>query len=472
MGEPQAVATKRWLSTGVTSLALSPSVDTNRVLTSHTVTATVSPVTSGVEVRFEVTIGPNAGAIGVGTTDANGQSAFTYVGGATVGIDVIVGWIDDDGNLSPDSSEPQAVAVKIWVSTGTTALALSLASDTNTIGTSHTVTATVSPVASGKQVGFRVTAGPNAGTTSLDTTDSSGNATFSYSSTLTGTDVIVAWIDLDTDGVQDAGEPQAAAVKIWQSSGAVSSIALAPASDTNVVGSAHALTATVTPPLSGVLVRFEVLAGPHAGATGADVTDANGRATHRYTGSNGGTDVIIAWADLDGDGAIDVGEPRAIATKQWLTQPGLVADVDGQAADVGGQAAEKVTICHVPPGNPGNADTISIGAPAVPAHLAHGDSTGACNSSSASSSQSVGSQQGTSAARTASLVVRLQVECAPAGEPSFAAKLQQALKTADSAHLEALLASGNCDQVLLELGTDGLSTNHGPKQQPLGGGRT
>jgi hypothetical protein len=32
-----------------------------------------------------------------------------------------------------------------------------------------------------------------------------------------------------------------------------------------------------------------------------------------------------------------------------------------------------VTICHVPPGNPANAHSITVGAPAVPAHLAHGD---------------------------------------------------------------------------------------------------
>jgi len=31
------------------------------------------------------------------------------------------------------------------------------------------------------------------------------------------------------------------------------------------------------------------------------------------------------------------------------------------------------TICHIPPGNPGNNHTISIGIPAVRAHLAHGD---------------------------------------------------------------------------------------------------
>jgi hypothetical protein len=33
----------------------------------------------------------------------------------------------------------------------------------------------------------------------------------------------------------------------------------------------------------------------------------------------------------------------------------------------------KVSICHIPPGNPGNPHSISVGPSAVPAHLAHGD---------------------------------------------------------------------------------------------------
>ncbi|HNB50581.1 MAG TPA: DUF5666 domain-containing protein [Anaerolineales bacterium] len=39
---------------------------------------------------------------------------------------------------------------------------------------------------------------------------------------------------------------------------------------------------------------------------------------------------------------------------------------------------DKVTICHIPPGNPGNAHTITVGASAVDAHLAHGDHLGPC----------------------------------------------------------------------------------------------
>ena len=42
-------------------------------------------------------------------------------------------------------------------------------------------------------------------------------------------------------------------------------------------------------------------------------------------------------------------------------------------------AAENVTICHRPPGNNAKAQTLTVGAGAVPAHLAHGDALGACS---------------------------------------------------------------------------------------------
>jgi hypothetical protein len=42
----------------------------------------------------------------------------------------------------------------------------------------------------------------------------------------------------------------------------------------------------------------------------------------------------------------------------------------------------KVTICHYPPGNPANMHTLSVGAPAVPAHVQnHGDTIGPCGPS-------------------------------------------------------------------------------------------
>ncbi|HEY7511168.1 MAG TPA: hypothetical protein VIG50_12995 [Vicinamibacteria bacterium] len=55
---------------------------------------------------------------------------------------------------------------------------------------------------------------------------------------------------------------------------------------------------------------------------------------------------------------------------------GPAGAADARTLDAGG--VENVTICHVPPGNPSNAHTITVGAPAVPAHLDHGDTLGEC----------------------------------------------------------------------------------------------
>jgi len=44
----------------------------------------------------------------------------------------------------------------------------------------------------------------------------------------------------------------------------------------------------------------------------------------------------------------------------------------------GDTSEAKVTICHIPPGNPGKAKTLTIGASAWPAHEAHGDKKDAC----------------------------------------------------------------------------------------------
>ena len=53
----------------------------------------------------------------------------------------------------------------------------------------------------------------------------------------------------------------------------------------------------------------------------------------------------------------------------------VAEDREGMTAD----GVEKVTICHIPPGNPANAHTITVGAPAVEAHVTqHGDSIGEC----------------------------------------------------------------------------------------------
>jgi hypothetical protein len=45
-----------------------------------------------------------------------------------------------------------------------------------------------------------------------------------------------------------------------------------------------------------------------------------------------------------------------------------------------GAGTNKVTICHIPPGNPANAHSDTVGEPAVAAHIRdHGDYLGACH---------------------------------------------------------------------------------------------
>ena len=43
------------------------------------------------------------------------------------------------------------------------------------------------------------------------------------------------------------------------------------------------------------------------------------------------------------------------------------------------EACGKITICHVPPGNPDNAKTLSVGVDAWSGHQGHGDTCGPCN---------------------------------------------------------------------------------------------
>jgi hypothetical protein len=52
---------------------------------------------------------------------------------------------------------------------------------------------------------------------------------------------------------------------------------------------------------------------------------------------------------------------------------------DDDGDDDGAPASGKMTICHVPPGNPENKHTLEIDASAWPAHQAHGDTIGACS---------------------------------------------------------------------------------------------
>jgi uncharacterized repeat protein (TIGR01451 family) len=99
---------------------------------------------------------------------------------------------------------------------GRSDITLSPADATNDVGSPHTVTANVSdrngPVENGSVL-FTVT-GANTASGS-DTTDASGDATFTYTGTAAGDDTITACYDKDGSGTCDSGEPTATATKHW-----------------------------------------------------------------------------------------------------------------------------------------------------------------------------------------------------------------------------------------------------------------
>ena len=98
-------------------------------------------------------------------------------------------------------------------------ITLSPVSATNNLGETHTLTAKIqdsqgNPIA-GKTVTFTITSGPNAGMTGTAVTNAQGEATFSYTSSLTGTDTIVASFMDDTGKPIQSNE----ATKVWQKGG-------------------------------------------------------------------------------------------------------------------------------------------------------------------------------------------------------------------------------------------------------------
>lgn len=86
-------------------------------------------------------------------------------------------------------------------------------------------------------------------------------------------------------------------------------------------------------------------------------------------------------------------EPTAVAAAEKTA-----VSREPEAAAEAGDDGAKATICHVPPGNPGNQHTLSVGASAVSAHLKHGDYEGECDPARAVAKEhGKGAEKGSSA---------------------------------------------------------------------------
>jgi hypothetical protein len=275
-------------------VSLAPVSATNVIGDPHTLTAKVVDITNtgqaGITVTFKITSGPNMAAhpgTDTGVTNASGQASIAYTSALTGTDKWVASFVDILGNVH-NSNE----ASKTWILPPPANLVLSPKTATNTVGTPHCVTATVTdskgkPVAN-TVVNFTVT-GKNP-TTGAATTNASGQAMFCYTGTVSGADTITAT-------AVGGSNPSDTAAKTWKP-GAPATLVLTPKTATNVVGNSHTVTATVRDQYANLVPNATVtftVTGANT-ATGTAVTNASGQATFTYTGTNFGADAIAASA--------------------------------------------------------------------------------------------------------------------------------------------------------------------------------
>ncbi|HET9665858.1 MAG TPA: Ig-like domain-containing protein, partial [Desertimonas sp.] len=345
---------------GPDTITLEPADATNTVGDPHMVTATVedmfgNPVV-GEDVHFAVTgDGTPDPASGDVDTDAAGEADFTFTN-ETAGDNTITACVDADGGSDCDMGELSDTATKTWDPDVAAAIDLAPATDSNTVGTDHTVTATVTdqfgnPVEL-EDVHFDVSGNPTpVPAAGHDITDAAGLATFTFTNDSAGTNTITACIDVD-DGVDcDIGEPSDTATKTWTEPPEATSIDLAPATESNPVGTDHTVTATVLDqfgdPFPGADVHFAVSGGgTPVPATGDGVTNAAGQATFTFTNGTEVTNTITGCIDNDpANDTCEMVEAIDTATKTWtvipVRCPGFAADPRNQV--VGTAAGETLT---------------------------------------------------------------------------------------------------------------------------------
>jgi uncharacterized repeat protein (TIGR01451 family) len=115
----------------------------------------------------------------------------------------------------------------------------------NQIGQDHTVTATLdedgTPI-SDKLVTFTVVSGPNTGVTGTDISDANGEATFTYTSSLTGTDQIEARFVDDNDNIQTSNRVE----KTWVGAPTSADLSVDKTDSPDPVAEGEELTYTIT----------------------------------------------------------------------------------------------------------------------------------------------------------------------------------------------------------------------------------
>jgi Ca2+-binding RTX toxin-like protein len=384
--EPNELVTKTWVEQdpATATLDCAPESDTNPVGgpdSSHEITCTVTDSSGepflGAEVDFENETtnvndpddnatrtdsgvvpegGPERSCATSDAPDSDGTCSVTYPSEGETGTATIRAWVDVDGDDTTDESDGAEgasqtdsdgtdVVSKTWV---VSTVDGSPNTDTNPVGTEHTITATTSEP--GQEVNFNVESGPNSddgdltGEPSDDecTTDpdAAGGHTCSVSyagSGGAGQDNVRVWIDTDTgnNDTFETGEPNDFVEKNWvEQDPAQATLDCDPETGENpLTGSAssHTITCTVLDqngePFLGAEVDFEnesptvndpdddstrtasgaiPTGGPDQTCTTSEEPDSDGTCTATYESEEEeGTATIRAWVDEDGDDTTD-----------------------------------------------------------------------------------------------------------------------------------------------------------------------
>lgn len=230
------------------------------------------------------------------------------------------------------------------------------------------------------RVSSAIVSGPNTGLTDVTSTFANGVTQFAWTGDGTeGIDTLETWLDLNGNGLRDDGEPYGTATKHWRN-GATGAISISDLGSGVIEVSVTDLDLDLT----DLADTIEVPVISTSDTTGLTLTLVE---TDLHSG------VFTANFSIDSG---------AIATLSVSTSALLVAiegdqvtatyddTIDANNDDpppvtaslvVGATEGEHVTVCHIPPGKPDNQRSITIGASAAAAHLAHGDAEGECAAS-------------------------------------------------------------------------------------------
>ena len=212
-------------------------------------------------------------------------------------------------------------------------ITLTPAAATNDVGESHTVTATVKEdgvIQVGKTVTFEVLSGPHAGTTGTAVTDSAGQASFSYTGTAAGTDVIEASF-VDSAGVTRRSNR---ATKEWVAAANQPPTVNAGADQSGVEGSAVALDGSASDPDSDPLtLSWTATPGPGVDAGASCTFSAPAAADTDVTCTDDGTYTVTLTAD-DGK-APPVSDSMTLTLSNAAPTLDITAPAEGSLYPVG-----------------------------------------------------------------------------------------------------------------------------------------